>query len=461
MTPRILIIDDAEGVRRSLEDILGDEGYRVLGVSTAAEARASMAREAVDLVLLDLHLPDSDGLELLAELGQDFDDLAVIVITGHGNVDSAVEATRLGAYDYLEKPLSMSRVLLTVRHALERARMNRRLEVLSSHLQRSEKMIGESPPMRRLKSQLARAASSDSRILVMGENGTGKELVARQAHQLSPRASQPFVEVNCAAIPEELIESELFGHVKGSFTGASADRAGRFEQADGGTLFLDEIADMSIKTQAKVLRVLQEQRFERVGGTTSLQVDVRVLAATNKDLETEIREGRFREDLYFRLAVIPLHVPPLRERHGDIPRLVEHFLARTSQDMGRRAKRMDASALEALERYDWPGNVRELRNFVERMQIMVPGDTIQLRDLPPNMRQESGDRMRGLLDESTLTLKEARATFEKRMIERRLEALGGNVSRTAHSLGIERSHLYRKIKAYHIDIERGSQEEGA
>lgn len=460
MTPRILIIDDAEGVRRSLEDILGDDGYRVLGASTAAEAKASLARDAVDLVLLDLHLPDSDGLELLAELGREFDDLPVIVITGHGNIDSAVEATRLGAYDYLEKPLSLSRVLLTVRHALERARMNRRLEVLSSHLQRSEEMIGESPPMRRLKSQLARAASSDSRILVVGENGTGKELVARQAHQLSPRASQPFVEVNCAAIPEELIESELFGHVKGSFTGASADRAGRFEQADGGTLFLDEIADMSIKTQAKVLRVLQEQRFERVGGTSSLQVDVRVIVATNKDLETEIREGRFREDLYFRLAVIPLQVPPLRERHGDIPRLVEHFLAGTSQDMGRRAKQMDAAAMEALEGYDWPGNVRELRNFVERMQIMVPGDTIQRRDLPPNMRQESSERNL-LLDESNWTLKEARAVFEKRMIERRLDALGGNVSRTAQSLGIERSHLYRKIKAYHIDIERGGQEEGA
>lgn len=459
MSTRILIIDDVDSVRAVLADILGDEGHEVIGAPTASQGRQILARDAVDLVLLDLHLPDSDGLELLAELRRDFVDLPTIVITGHGNIDSAVRATRLGAYDYLEKPLAMSRVVLTVQNALERARMTRRLEELSSHLRREEEIIGESPPMRRLKSELARAAGSDSRILIVGENGTGKELVARRAHLLSPRAAQPFIEVNCAAIPEELIESELFGHVKGSFTGASNDRAGRFEQADGGTLFLDEIADMSIKTQAKVLRVLQEQRFERVGGTSSIQVDVRVIAATNKHLEEEIREGRFREDLYFRLAVIPLEVPPLRERHGDIPRLVEHFLARYGREIGRRPKRIGERAMTALADFEWPGNVRELRNFVERMQIMVPGETVSLRDLPPQMRQENTDRIRILLDESSFTLKEARATFEKRMIERRLESMAGNVSRTAESLGIERSHLYRKIKAYHIEVDRGGQEE--
>ena len=459
MSTRILIIDDVDSVRTALAGILVDEGHEVVEATTADAARQLLARELVDLVLLDLHLPDSEGLDFLAELRRDFVELPAIVITGHGNIDSAVRATRLGAYDYLEKPLALSRVVLTVQNALERARMTRKLQELSSQVQRAEEIVGESPPMRRLKSELTRAAGSDSRILIVGENGTGKELVARRAHQLSPRAAQPFIEVNCAAIPEELIESELFGHVKGSFTGASADRVGRFEQADGGTLFLDEVADMSIKTQAKVLRVLQEQRFERVGGTSSIQVDVRVIAATNKVLEDEIREGRFREDLYFRLAVIPLQVPPLRERHGDIPRLVEHFLARYGQEIGRRPKRMDERAKAALTEYDWPGNVRELRNFVERMQIMVPGEVISLRDLPPQMRQESTDRIRILLDESSFTLREARAAFEKRVIERRLGTLNGNVSRTAESLGIERSHLYRKMKAYHIDIERQGQKE--
>ena len=307
--------------------------------------------------------------------------------------------------------------------------------------------------MRKLKSELERAAASDSRILIVGENGTGKELVARQAHRLSRRAQGAFVEVNCAAIPEELIESELFGHVKGSFTGATSDRAGRFEQADGGTLFLDEIADMSLKTQAKVLRVLQEQRFERVGGTTSIQVDVRVLAATNKNLDEEIRANRFREDLYFRLAVIPLEVPPLRDRHEDIPLLVDHFLSVQAREIGRGPLRVDPLAMERLVEYPWPGNVRELRNFIERMMIMVPGGTITTRDLPEPMRAESSAHIR-LLDHELMSLRQARAAFEKRFIERKLHEHGGNVSRAAEALDLERSNLYRKIKAYGIEIER-------
>ncbi len=454
MSERILIVDDAEAVRQTLRRILEDEGYRVADVSSAAEARAEIEREWCDLVLLDLQLPDEDGLELLAALQHDDGELPVIVISGHGNIDSAVKATRLGAYDFLEKPLALERVVLSVGNALERVRMTRRLEQLASDLQRSQVLIGQSPAMRRLFSELQRAAASDSRILIMGENGTGKELVARQAHALSGRAKNAFVEVNCAAIPDELIESELFGHVKGSFTGASSDRAGRFEQADGGTLFLDEVADMSLKTQAKVLRVLQEQRFERVGGAASIQVDVRVIAATNKELDEEIRQGRFRDDLYFRLAVIPLQVPPLRERREDVPLLAEHFIARYARELGRRPKRLDARALERLADYGWPGNVRELRNLIERMMIMVPGEEIAERDLPAPIRAEEPDPVRSLLEQDSLPLREARAAFEKRFIETRLEQCGGNVSRAAELLDLERSHLYRKIKAYGIEIPR-------
>ncbi len=305
--------------------------------------------------------------------------------------------------------------------------------------------------MVRLKAEIRTAAASDSRILILGENGTGKELVARRIHRLSRRASKPFVEVNCAAIPEELIESELFGHAKGAFTGAAADRRGRFEQADGGTLFLDEIADMSLKTQAKVLRVLQEQRFERVGGTATIQVDVRVLAATNKDLQEEIRAGRFREDLYFRLAVIPLHVPALRDRPEDVPLLVEHFVIQLARELGRRPKQLERPALERLQTYAWPGNVRELRNLIERLMIMAPGDTIGVRDLPPAVRgnTEAVDRSESLWEAASL--RDARHAFEKRFIERKLAELEGNVSRTAQALGLERSHLYRKMRALGID----------
>jgi two-component system nitrogen regulation response regulator NtrX len=308
--------------------------------------------------------------------------------------------------------------------------------------------------MRDLKEQLSVAAVADTRILITGENGTGKELVARQIHNSSPRASKPFVDVNCAAIPEELIESELFGHVRGAFTGATNDRTGRFEQADGGTLFLDEIADMSLKTQAKVLRVLQEQKFEPVGGRTTIQVDVRVLAATNKDLTDEIREGRFREDLYFRLAVIPLSVPALRERRQDIPLLIEHFLDHFATELGRRPKSASPQAMDCLVHYQWPGNVRELRNLAERLMIMTRGDTIELSDLPAPIRTESSsDNLDQLLTQDFGSLKEARDHFESRYIEQQLQRSNGNVSRAARELGLERSNLYRKIKAYGIEVE--------
>jgi two-component system, NtrC family, nitrogen regulation response regulator NtrX len=466
---RILIVDDEAGIRSTLSGILEDEGYGVAAVGTAAEATARLGAEAFDAVLLDLWLPDRDGMELLSELREQ----PVIVISGHASVDTAVKATRLGAYDFLEKPLSLSRVVVTVQNALERGRLARELRQLSDRLARAEPLLGGSPRMQHLKAELATAARSESRILILGENGTGKELVARQVHRLSGRSRGPFVEVNCAAIPEDLIESELFGHVRGAFTGAVGDRPGRFEQADGGTLFLDEVADMSLKTQARVLRVLQEQRFERVGGTAPIRVDVRVLAATNKDLEEEIRQGRFREDLYFRLAVIPLQVPPLRERAEDVPILAAHFIALFAHELKQRPKAVDREAMRLLEEYAWPGNVRELRNLVERMMIMVPGATIGAADLSAAIRADSGSGgaggagsggaaggggsaggERALWEADYASLREARGAFEKHFIERKLAELEGNVSRTAQVLGLERSNLYRKMRAYGIEVER-------
>ncbi len=456
MSARILIVDDEPGIRSSLAGILEDEGYRVASAGTAGEAAERLEGEAFDAVLLDLWLPDRDGLELLAELRERGFATPVIVISGHGTIDTAVQAIRLGAYDFLEKPLALSRVVVTVQNALERGRLEREVRELSERLEcgnqlRGDSLLGESVPMTRLKAEIRTAAAADSRILILGENGTGKELVARRIHRLSRRAQKPFVEVNCAAIPEELIESELFGHARGAFTGAAADRPGRFEQAHGGTLFLDEIADMSEKTQAKVLRVLEVQRFERVGGAATIQVDVRVLAATNKDLAEEIRAGRFREDLYFRLAVIPLHVPALRERPEDVPLLVEHFVVQLARELGRRPRQLERPALERLQGYAWPGNVRELRNLVERLMIMAPGETIGLRDLPPAVRgdgAETADRPESLWEAASL--REARDAFEKQLIERKLAALGGNVSKTAQALGLERSHLYRKMKTLGI-----------
>jgi two-component system, NtrC family, nitrogen regulation response regulator NtrX len=450
MRERILIVDDEAGIRETLSGILDDEGYVTHPAASAREAREAIARHPFDLVLLDVWLPDADGLELLQELREGLFQQPVVMISGHGTVDTAVKAIRLGAYDFLEKPLSLSRVVLTVQHGLEQGRMERELHDLSKRLEQRETLIGESEAMVQLKAQLEIAARSDSRILIGGENGTGKELVARQVHRLSQRRHRPFVEVNCAAIPEELIESELFGHVRGAFTGAAHDRRGRFEQANGGTLFLDEIADMSLKTQAKVLRVLEEQRFERVGDTKSIEVDVRVVAATNKDLEREIAEGRFREDLYFRLAVIPLTVPPLRERRDDVPRLLEHFLDRFAREQGRRPKRPDGPALRRLVDYSWPGNVRELRNIAERLMIMTPTDVIAVKDLPRNLRDDGTDRLRGLLAEDFASLKDAREAFERRYIERKLHECDGNVTQTAKLLGLERSHLHRKLKAYGI-----------
>jgi len=445
---RILIIDDEPAIRTTLSSILEDEGHRTALCESGEEGIAQFARDEFDLVLLDLWLPGIDGLMVLERI-RTAGSTPVIMISGHGSVDSAVRATRLGAYDFLEKPLSLERVLLTVNHALSDRHLREQVRDLRRHLTLEEILIGESEVMARLEQQIRSAAPSSSRVLITGENGSGKEIVARTLHRLSLRAEQPFVDVNCAAIPEELIESELFGHRKGAFTGAIDDRKGKFELADGGTLFLDEVGDMSLKTQAKVLRVLQEQTFQRVGGQQTIKVDVRVIAATNKNLETEIANGNFRSDLYYRLAVIPIEVPPLRARGSDIVLLAEHFLRRFAAETGQRKKKLSAGAAAKLRAYSWPGNVRELRNVIERLAILLPSETIEVEDIQLGTRVETPEDI-----PSTLSLKEARDEFEKRYILGRLRDFAGNVSRTADALGVERSNLYRKLHAYGIRVER-------
>src|SRR6478736_4701702 len=381
MKPTILVVDDEPGVRSSLSGVLRDEGYSVEAVSSGEACLDRVTRGPVDLIVLDVWLPGMDGLATLARLRERQVDSQVVLISGHGDIESAVRGIKLGAFDFLEKPLQHDRTMLVVGNALRQRTLEAENRALRAKVDRHQTMVGESYVMRQLLEQVAMAAPTNGRVLIYGENGTGKELVARTIHALSRRRTGPFIEVNCAAIPEELIESELFGHMKGSFTGATADRRGKFEMADEGTLFLDEIGDMSVKTQAKVLRALQEQVVEPVGGTAGMRVDVRVLAATNKDLTTEIRGARFREDLYFRLNVIPIFVPPLRERPSDIPLLAQHFMSELAIEYGRRPKRFDSGAATGLESYRWPGNVRELRNVIERLMIMVPGDTIAASDL--------------------------------------------------------------------------------
>jgi len=446
----ILVVDDEAGVRASLAGILGDEGYAVHAVETGEAALVALAARRFDLVLLDVWLPGRDGLEVLGRIRETDAELPVVVISGHGTIETAVKAVRLGAQDFVEKPLSLEKTLLAVKNALQRWRLESEVRALKQRLDERYVMVGESPALRRLRAEIEQAAPSNGRALIFGENGTGKELVARAIHVGSLRASGPFVEVNCAAIPEELIESELFGHVKGAFTGALAARKGKFELADGGTLFLDEIADMSLKTQAKVLRALQEQRIEPVGGAGSVEVDVRVIAATNKDLEEEIREGRFREDLFFRLNVIPFRVPPLRERREDVPLLARHFMELLSAEHGRRPRSLAPEALAALAQLPWPGNVRELRNIIERLVIMTPGDTIERRHLPASLLEALPAEAAAAEDAGVGggSLVEAREAFERRYILEKYRECGGNMSRTAEALGVERSNLYRKMKAY-------------
>jgi two-component system nitrogen regulation response regulator NtrX len=453
----ILIIDDEAGVRASLAGVLRDEGYTVDTAESGEACLERVTRQAYGVVLLDVWLPGIDGLVTLERLRERGIEAQVIMISGHGNVESAVRATKAGAFDFLEKPLSLEKTVLTVRNALRQHRLEVENRVLRAHAGRRLTMVGDSFVMAQLREQIAMAAPTNGRVLISGENGTGKELVARQIHALSHRRDGPFLEVNCAAIPEELIESELFGHVRGAYTGAVSDRRGRFELASGGTLFLDEVADMSLKTQAKVLRALQEQVVEPVGGTHHVRIDVRVIAATNKDLAAEIRAGRFREDLYFRLNVIPISVPPLRHRGDDVLRLADHFSAEFATEYGRRVKHVTPEAGALLSAYPWPGNVRELRNVIERVMIMAPGETITAADLSflnsPAVPVSRSSPNAGVVR----PLYEARDGWERDYILAALAAADGNISRTADLLGVERSNLYRKMRG--LGIAPGKRED--
>ena len=446
MKEHILVVDDEMGIREALTGILEDEGFEVSTAPSGEEALELVAKHAPDLIMLDVWLPGMDGLQTLEKIRETLS-VPVIMISGHGNIDMAVKAVQFGAYDFMEKPLSLEKVVLRVQRALEQVRLKEENVRLRSSVEPSDELIGESRAMATLREQVRAAAASHGRVLILGESGAGKELVALSLHRGSPRAGQAFVEVNCAAIPQELIESELFGHEKGSFTGAVERKRGKFELADGGTLFLDEIGDMSMATQAKVLRVIETQEFQRVGGAKTIRVNVRILSATNKDLEQEIREGQFREDLFYRLNVIPIHVPPLRERRQDIPLLARYFLVRFGTEYGRKPKELSASAMDALSAYEWPGNVRELKNVTERLVIMHTRDMVDAADLPIFTRGKTGTDYFAFKD-----LKTARTAFEKDFIASSLEKNTWNISRTAEELGIERSNLHRKLKALGIEV---------
>jgi two-component system nitrogen regulation response regulator NtrX len=448
---KVLIVDDEKHIRESLEGVLSDEGYDVSLAEGGEEALKTMRALEADAVLLDIWMPGMDGMETLRAMKALYPEIPVIMVSGHGTVETAVKATKLGAYDFLEKPLSLDKVVLTVQHAIEKKKLVEENAALVVREREKYKIMGVSGAIKSLLKDIEKVGPTNSWVLITGENGTGKELVARSIHNSSKRATKPFVAVNCAAIPDELIESELFGHEKGAFTSAVAKKIGRFDMADGGTLFLDEIGDMSLRSQAKVLRILQEQSFERVGGTTKVSVDVRVLAATNKDLMHEMKNGRFREDLYYRLNVIPFHVPPLRERRTDIPLFTEYFLDTFSRETATKVPVIEKKAREALLNYSWPGNVRELKNLMERLVIMSSDGVITFEDLPesitgglPAVSSESVNK--------NATLKQARGDFEKEFIEAKLREFNSNVQITAEAIGVERSHLYRKIKSYGIKV---------
>ncbi|HRQ78791.1 MAG TPA: sigma-54 dependent transcriptional regulator [Gemmatimonadaceae bacterium] len=458
MSRRVLIVDDEPGIRAALAQLLEFEGYEVKSVASGHEGLATYEQWRPQLTFLDVKMEGIDGLETLKRL-RTLDPAAVVVmISGHATIQDAVSATHLGAYDILEKPLDTDRILVTLRNAIGHLDLREENAQLRQRVERHGEIVGASGGIRALVEQIARVAPTPARVLITGENGTGKELVARALHQLSPRAKQPFIEVNCAAIPSELIESELFGHMKGSFTGAVQDRAGKFEQADGGTLFLDEIGDMSPSAQAKVLRVLQEGEVTRIGGSKVRKVDVRVLAATNKRLDEEIAAGRFREDLYYRLNVVPMTVPPLRERREDIPMLVEHFLQRIGQETGLPPRQVDDAAMERLAALDWPGNVRELRNTVERLLILSAGPRIQRSDVDRLVGGRSGDAASELAPgtfEQFATYEEFKLAAERAFLEAKLKAHDWNVAETARAIDMPRSNLYKKLERHGLAREQG------
>jgi two-component system nitrogen regulation response regulator NtrX len=452
MPAAILIVDDESGIRESLGALLRDEGYNIETAPSGEECLERLAHNRFDLVLLDVWLAGMDGLETLERLQSRDDAPMVVMISGHGNIETAVRATKLGAFDFVEKPLSLERIVVAVRNALEYLRLEEENRRLRAELEERHQILGSSIPMKALRQQIALTAPTNGRVLIYGESGTGKELVARALHANSPRSACPFVEVNCAAIPEELIESEMFGHRKGSFTGASEDKVGKFQKADGGTLFLDEVGDMSLKTQSKVLRVLEEQRVEPLGSNRPVTVDVRVIAATNKKLEDEIGRNAFREDLFYRLNVIPFYVPALRERTEDIPILAAHFLKDFCEAHGKKPKEFTAAATEILLAYPWPGNVRELKNLVERLVIMCPSPRIEPHHLPPELFRGASKSPQRPYE----SLQEARSAYEREFVLRKLEENRWNMTRTASSLGLERSHLYRKMRSLGIAPSKAS-----
>ncbi|AFG38691.1 sigma-54-dependent transcriptional regulator [Spirochaeta africana] len=448
---RFLVIDDEQGIREVLSDILRDEGHEVLAAEDGIVGLRMLKTEPIDVVFLDVWLPNKGGIEVLQEIKQEYPEIEVIVISGHGNIDMAVRAVKMGAFDFLEKPLGLDRVLTVAGNAYkfeQLRRENTQLKLQGGH----QEILGNSPGIAQVRHIIEQAAGTDSRILITGENGTGKELVAREIHQRSRRARRPFIEVNCAAIPDSLIESELFGHEKGAFTSAVGKRRGRFELADGGTLFLDEVADMSMSAQAKVLRAVQEFRFERVGGEESITADVRVIAATNKDIRAEIEAGNFREDLFFRLNVVPIHVPPLRERQDDIELLTDHFLDMFSSQHARPRPRISRPGMQRMREYHWPGNIRELKNMLERITIMAEDVDVGVAEVEASMGSGE-DPVEDLLARfEGMTLGEAREQFERELIEKKLQQHDNNISQTAQALGVYPSNLHGKIRKLRIHV---------
>ena len=445
----ILIVDDEAAIRESLQGILEEEGFKAASAASGEACLELLPKKSFDVVLLDIWLPGIDGLETLGKIRELESPPEVIIVSGHGTIETAVRATKLGAFDFLEKPLSLEKTLILIKNAIEARRLRQENRDLKKQLAPRSVIVGDSVPMKALRQQIQLMAPTNGRVLIFGESGTGKELVAHAIHAQSPRKDEMFVEVNCAAIPEDLIESELFGHRRGSFPAATADKDGRFLKAHGGTLFLDEVGDMSLKTQAKVLRTLEEQSFTPVGGDAMVTVDARVIASTNKDLEEEISSGNFREDLFYRLNVIPFSVPPLRERKEDVPLLARHFLKEFSAQYGRKPRELTDDAVDVLMRYSWPGNVRELRNVIERIVIMNPTTgRFDRKHLPPLVYRDGGRRSSG----EFLTLHQARAAYERDYILKKLDDNHGNISRTAEVLGLERSHLYRKMKTLGIAV---------
>jgi two-component system nitrogen regulation response regulator NtrX len=454
MPYRVLVVDDETGIREAIRMTLEYEGYRVDEARSGNDGLEKATKTPYDAILLDIKMPVLDGMEVLENLKDQKVSTPVIMVSGHGDISTAVECTKRGAFDFLEKPLNRDKLLLAVRNAVRTQKLEEELGEVREKTEKTYQLVGDAPLMRDLKATIERAAPTKATVLITGESGTGKELVAREIHRRSSRANQPFVQVNCAAIPEELIESELFGHEKGSFTGAVRKQTGKFVAADGGTIFLDEVGDMSLRTQAKVLRVLQEGEVEPVGSATVVKVDVRVIAATNKDLEEEIRAGRFREDLYYRLNVIPIRTPPLRERRDDIPILAQHFARLFSEEHNYHAKTFTPSAQKALQDSSWRGNVRELRNLIERLVIMVPSDAIDITDLPAEFFRAPADIIAGAMRLNTL--QEFKDEAEKAFIVAKLREHGWNVSKTAEAIDTPRSNLYKKIEQYNIKREAGA-----